>query len=139
MISLFCASLGHGAITFTSVTLLNSSSSFQSDPPTFTLAGVTSGGPPTTYTWTRNGEVIADGGPYNISIAVTADTQEFREIASYTSRLLVTGHLPGVYQYTVSNRATNQRADSSNIQGKNSEGLQQGSEENSALCLRLVD
>ena len=92
--------------------------SFQSNPPTFTLAGVTEGGPPTTYTWTRNGEVITDGGPYSISIAVTVDTQANRENAGYTSTLRVTGNLPGLYQYSVSNRAGNTRISSLNIEGR---------------------
>ena len=97
------------------------SSSFLSNTPTFTLAGVTRGGPPTTYTWTRNGSVITDGGPYSISIAVTADSQINRENAGYTSTLRVTGNLPGLYQYSVSNRATaTTRSNSFSIEGEES-------------------
>lgn len=70
------------------------------------LVGVTRGGPPTNYTWTRDGTVIADGGPYRISIAVTENTWSNRIAAGYTSTLEVTTCLPGVYEYTVSNRAT---------------------------------
>ena len=95
---------GQGAITVNQMSL--QSSSFQSNPPTFTLAGVTRGGPPTTYTWTRNGEVITDGGPYSISIAVTENNLVNRQFAIYTSTLRVTGNLPGLYQYSVTNRAT---------------------------------
>ena len=112
---------GQGAITSNSMSLLPS---FQSDPPTFTLAGVTRGGPPTTYTWTRNGEVITDGGPYSISIAVTENNQANRQIAIYTSTLRVTGNLPGLYQYSVTNRATaTSLSRSSNIEGEESLGL----------------
>ncbi len=49
--------------------------------------------------------MITDGGPYSISIAVTADTQSNREVAGYTSSLVVTGRFPGLYVYRVSNRA----------------------------------
>ena len=98
------ATVGQGAIS--SNTVLLQTSSFQSNPPTFTLRGMTRGGPPTTYTWMRNGEVITDGGPYSISIAVTLMYNlQTRINASYTSTLVVTGTFPGVYKYTVSNRA----------------------------------
>ena len=91
-------------------------------PPTFTLRGDTQGGPPTTYTWTRNGAVITANSSYSISIAVTSDNGLNRQLAGYTSTLVVTGHLPGVYEYTISNRAmTTTRADSISIEG-NSRG-----------------
>ena len=93
-----------GIITSNSVSLQHES--FLSNSPTFTLAGVTRGGPPTNYTWTRDGEVITSNDLYSISIAVTASTDENRQIAGYTSTLRVTGNLPGLYQYSVTNRAT---------------------------------
>ncbi len=49
---------GGGAITENEVTL--QSSLFMATPPTFTLYGNTSGGPPVEYTWTRNGAVITN-------------------------------------------------------------------------------
>ena len=73
---------------------------FMAVSPSFTLTGSTSGGPPESYTWTRNGEVISDGGSYSISIGVSGFT-----MSRYVSSLIVTGNLPGVYQYSVSNRA----------------------------------
>ena len=80
--------------------------SLSSTPQTVTLTGVTEGGPPTTYTWTRNGVVITDDDPeYSISIAVTADTEENSRISGYTSTLVTS--LPGHYQYSVTNRAMN--------------------------------
>ena len=113
---------GQGAVTVNQVSL--QSSSFQSSPPTFTLAGVTRGGPPITYIWTRNGEVITDGGPYSISIAVTADHLVNRQVAGYTSTLRVTGNLPGLYQYSVTNRAsTTTRSSDFNIEGEESLAL----------------
>ena len=80
-------------------------SSLSSVPPTVTLTGVTEGGPPTNYTWRRNGVVITDDDPeYSISIAVTANTNANRLASGYTSTLVT--YLPGDYQYSVTNRAT---------------------------------
>ena len=79
--------------------------SFQSDPPTFTLLGATSGGPPTTYTWTRNSQVITNSASYSISIQVVHSPYGFQD-SRYLNTLTVTGRLPGVYQYSVTNRAT---------------------------------
>ena len=106
--------LGLGAINMNNVSLLMNS--FMADPPSFTLVGDTRGGPPVNSTWTRNGEVISDGNSYSISLAVnevntsrlgnaglfdSAILQESR----YRSTLIVTGNLPGVYVYSVINRA----------------------------------
>ena len=88
---------------------------FMADPPSFTLIGDTRGGPPVTNTWTMNGEAISDGGSYSISLEVpgvdTIDVYEkmfndaiFRQ-SRYHSTLTVTGNLPGVYVYSVINRA----------------------------------
>ena len=98
-------STGRGAITTNHVSL--SSSSFLSNPPnaTFTLFGATSGGPPTTYTWTRNGQVITNSASYSISIQVQRWSNGFQD-SRYYSTLTVTGRLPGMYQYSVTNRAT---------------------------------
>ncbi len=68
-------------------------------PPTFTLYGDTGGGPPVEYTWTRDGVVITNDGSYSIFIMINND-------AFYRSTLIVTGILPGVYQYSVNNKAT---------------------------------
>ena len=76
-------------------------------PPSFTLAGDTEEGPPETYTWTRNGAPISNGGSFSISIGVNGMTDPSAyENNCYRSTLTVTGILPGVYQYSVSNRAT---------------------------------
>ena len=85
------------------------------DSPSFTLIGDTRGGPPVTNTWTRNGDVISDGGSYSISLAVNVVNRidvfrdDFRDEilrqSRYRSTLTVTGSLPGVYVYSVINRA----------------------------------
>ena len=122
--SLFSISPEHGAITTNEVALLNSA--FMDNPPIFTLHGNTSGGPPTTYIWKRNGEVIRDGSSYSISIRVNdvfmimpnTRTREVNQQSRYLSTLMVTGNLPGVYQYSVGNRATDSMiVDSFDIEG----------------------
>ena len=75
----------------------------------------TTGGPPEISTWTRNGVTISDGGSYSISLTVpgvtstsTNDLVAINQIfqqSRYRSTLTVTGNLPGVYVYTVINRA----------------------------------
>ena len=85
------------------------------DPPSFTLLGDTRGGPPEISTWTRNGEVINDNDSYSISLAVyevnridvfAVDFDDaILQQSRYRSTLTVTGNLPGVYVYSVMNRA----------------------------------
>ena len=109
--------LDRGAITTNQVSL-SSSSSLMSDPPIFTLFGDTNGGPPTTYTWTRNGQVITNNASYSISIQVNRDTGDVFRDSLYRSTLTVTGVLPGEYQYSVTNRATSGMVtDQMNIEG----------------------
>ena len=100
-----------GVIDYTSLMMY----SFTADPPSFTLIGDTRRGPPVTNTWTRNGEMISDGGSYSISLAVNEVNRidvfesDFNDAilrqSRYHSTLTVTGNLPGVYVYSVINRA----------------------------------
>ena len=101
---------------------LRSGSQFTGRNPTFTLEARTSGGPPTTSTWTRDGVEITSG----ISLALdtiprdppTADNRAAYMNTRYISTLVVTGVFPGVYQYSASNRATTSpRNDSITIEG----------------------
>ena len=82
-----------------------SSFSFLTDTLTFSLVGDTSGGPPTSYTWTRNGVEITDGGPFSISLSLKESSRRFLD-SLYVSTLTVTGRYPGVYGYNVTNRAS---------------------------------
>ena len=85
------------------------------DPPSFTLIGDTRGGPPEISTWTRNGEVVSDNDSYSISLVVNEVNRinvfedDFNDSilrqSRYRSTLTVTGNLPGVYVYSVINRA----------------------------------
>ena len=81
----------------------------------FSLHGDTSGGPPEISIWRRNGREISDGGAYSITIGVnyvfsnlpTPMTRTVNQESRYRSTLVVTGDLPGVYEYSVTNRVTN--------------------------------
>ena len=104
------------------VVTLRSGSRFTGINPTFTLEARTSGGPPTTSTWTRDGVEITSG----ISLALdtvlqnspTADNIDAYQNSHYISTLVVTGVFPGVYQYSASNRAmASPRTDSFIIEG----------------------
>ncbi len=50
--------------------------------------------------------MITDGGPYSISIAVNEASEMASVQSLYRSTLTVTGTLPGLYRYSVINRAT---------------------------------
>ena len=83
-----------------------SSFSFLTDTLTFNLVGDTSGGPPTSYTWTKNGVTITDGGSFSISLSLNdSNPRRFRD-SLYVSTLTVTGRYPGMYGYGVANRAS---------------------------------
>ena len=106
----------------TNVVTLRSGSRFTGSNPTFTLVARTSGGPPTTSTWTRDGVEITSG----ISLALdtiprdppTADNRAAYLNTRYISTLVVTGVFPGVYQYSASNRdMASPRTASFNVEG----------------------
>ena len=99
--------IDHGIITSIEVSL--SSSSFMDDLPTFTLIGETRGGPPTIYNWTRDDIDITNSGKSTISISLKDVEEKYIE-SVYVSTLVVSGNLPGVYQYTVGNRAMSFKA-----------------------------
>ena len=71
------------------------------DPPVFTLTCTSTGGPPTTVSWRRDGTVLSDDNTYSITSEVTNGTT-----ATYTHTLTVTGRLVGEYQCSVSNIRT---------------------------------
>ena len=73
------------------------------EPPVFTLTCVTTGGPPTNVTWTRDDTVI----DYQCN-----DTFRFSRTvtdlgsATYNNTLTVTGNFPGCYTISAQNTAT---------------------------------
>ena len=73
------------------------------DPPTFTLTCVTTGGPPTNVTWTRDNTEIdyQSNSNFTFSQTVTNFTN-----STYNNTLTVTGRYPGQYNMTAWNRNT---------------------------------
>ena len=92
-----------GGMTLTVDSNLNGAS------PQFTLTSISTGGPATTVTWTRD-SAIAMGDAVTVLNGVT--------IARYTHTLTVTGRLGGDYQCTVSNVKPSSDSASLRIQGK---------------------
>ena len=72
------------------------------DPPVFTLTCTSTGGPPTTVSWRRDGVVLTDNSNYTITSQILLDTEK----ATYTHTLTVTGRMVGEYQCSVSNVRT---------------------------------
>ena len=73
------------------------------DPPTFTLTCVTTGGPPTTVVWTRDNTEIdyQSNSNFKFSRTVTNFVN-----STYNNTLTVTGRHPGQYNMTAWNRNT---------------------------------
>ena len=65
--------------------------------PQFTLTCISTGGPATTVTWTRDSTTAMGDAVTVFNFTNDAET------AQYTHTLTVTGRLGGDYQYTVSN------------------------------------
>ena len=107
---IFILTLGNGSIT--SDPTVRGQSFFNMyhpiHPISFQLFGDSTGGPPTTSYWTRNGANITNNDSFSISISFTGSHDEAgHRAANYRSTLTVTGRHPGLYQYHVSNRRTN--------------------------------
>ena len=77
-----------GGMTFTVDSDLNGPS------PQFTLTCISTGGPATTVTWTRDSVIVTEGNETQLDNHTTSQ---------YTHTLTVTGRLGGLYRCTVSN------------------------------------
>ena len=71
------------------------------DPPVFTLTTNSTGGPPSTVSWSRDGTLLSDNSTYSIASQVINGTT-----STYTHTLTVTGRLEGEYKFNVSNIRT---------------------------------
>ena len=91
-----------GGITFTVDSDLNGAS------PQFTLTCISTGGPATTVTWTRDSDTVTEGTETVLDDPVTAQ---------YTHTLTVTGRLGGLYTCTVANDKPSQDSAQLNVQG----------------------
>ena len=81
--------------------------------PQFTLTCVSTGGPATTVTWTRDLTVLEDNDTY-----LQKTVLDNAENATYTHTLTVTERLGGDYQCTVSNNIPSEDATSITLEGE---------------------
>ena len=91
-----------GGITLTVISDLNGPS------PQFTLTCISTGGPATTVTWTRDSTTVTEGTETVLDDPVTAQ---------YTHTLTVTGSLGGLYTCTVSNNKPSSASASITVTG----------------------
>ena len=89
-------------ITFTMDSDLNGANS------QFTLTCISTGGPATTVTWTRDSDTVTEGSETVLDDPVTAQ---------YTHTLTVTGRLGGLYTCTVANDKPSEDSAMLDIQG----------------------
>ena len=76
--------------------------------PQFTLTCISTGGPATNVTWTRNSDTITEG---------TETVLDDRVTAQYTHTLTVTGRLGGLYTSTVVNDKPSENSTNFFVQG----------------------
>ena len=96
-----------GDVTIPDGLTLTVDSDLNGDSPQFTLTCISTGGPATTVTWTRDSQTVS-GGMTVFNNAVTAQ---------YTHTLTVTGRLGGQYQCNVTNNKPSTTTVLLNIQG----------------------
>ena len=76
--------------------------------PQFTLTCISTGGPATTVTWTRDSVTVTEG---------TETVLNNHETSQYTHTLTVTGRLGGLYTCTVANTIPSEDSASYTVQG----------------------
>ena len=76
--------------------------------PQFTLTCISTGGPVTTVTWTRDSDSVTEGSETVLDDPVTAQ---------YTHTLTVTGRLGGLYTCTVANDKPSEDSAQLKVQG----------------------
>ena len=91
-------------MTFT----LTENSDLNGASPQFTLTCISTGGPATTVTWTRDSVTVTEGNETVLDDPVTAQ---------YTHTLTVTGRLGGLYTCTVANDKPSVATASLNVEG----------------------
>ena len=84
-------------------------SDIQEDNLQFTFTCISTGGPATTVTWTRNSDIVTEG---NVSVLDDPET------AQYTHNLTVTGRLGGIYTCTVANDKPSEASASFVLRGR---------------------
>ena len=76
--------------------------------PPFTLTCISTGGPATTVTWTRDSTTVTEGNETVLNDPVNAQ---------YTHTLTVRGRLRGVYKCTVENNKSPKKSKSFTVKG----------------------
>ena len=89
-------------MTFSKVSDLNGAS------PKFILTCISTGGPATTITWTRDSTNVTQGTQTVLNDPVTAQ---------YTHTLTVTGRMPGLYTCTIANNKPSSASASYTVEG----------------------
>ena len=84
-------------------------SDFNGDSPQFTLTCISTGGPATTVTWTRDSITVTEGNKTVLDNQITAQ---------YTHTLTVTGRQPGTYMCAVTNNKPSSTSRSFTVQGR---------------------
>ena len=100
-----------GGIAIPNGMTLTVNSDLNGESPQFTLTCISTGGPATTVTWTRDSETVSEG-----NMTTVLDN---RTTAQYTHTLTVSGRLGGLYQCTVSNNKPSSASAQLNVQGDN--------------------
>ena len=83
-----------GSLSISRDVVLAVDSDLNGASPQFTLTCISTGGPATTVTWTRDSTTVTEGTEIVLNDPVTAQ---------YTHTLNVTGRLPGLYRCIVAN------------------------------------
>ena len=97
-----------GDITISGDVTLTVDSDLNGDSPQFTLTCISTGGPATTVTWTRDSVTVTEGTETVLDDPVTAQ---------YTHTLTVTGRLEGLYTCHVANNKPSSDSMELKVQG----------------------
>ena len=98
-----------GDISILDSIILAINSDLDGGSPQFTLTCISTGGPATTVTWTRDSTTVTEG---------TETVLHNPETAQYTHTLTVTGRQVGLYTCTVSNNKPSSTSATFTVQGK---------------------
>ena len=95
-----------GIVTISDGMSFNLDSDLNGASPQFTLTCISTGGPATTVTWTRDSVTVTEG---------TETVLDNRETSRYTHTLTVTERLGGLYTCTVANNRPSNNVTSSQL------------------------
>ena len=97
-----------GDISLNDTIIFTVDSDLTESSPQFTLTCISTGGPATTITWTRDSNIVTEG---------TETVLENNATANYHHNLTVTGRLEGLYMCIVSNDKYSDDSAQLNVQG----------------------